>query len=139
MKHALLLIAHGSRRAAANQEFQQQVQALASQLAQPELLVKACYLELCPPGISQALAELAEQGVERIRILPCFLNQGRHVAEDVPADVAEFTGQFPKVEVEMLPYLGAQASYIDFLTQAVTSVQSSPKTGTEGIANDAAC
>ncbi len=116
---AYLLIAHGSRRAAANIEFQQQVEQVRQSLQLEPKQIQGCYLELCEPSIQQGLEILATQGAQQIKVLPCFLNQGRHVAEDVPRDVREFMDANPELRIEILPYLGSTQGYLQLVSSCL--------------------
>jgi len=104
---ALLLIAHGSRREASNIE----VIGIADKLAELSKndfdLVKACFLELAEPGIARAVEACAKQGARDITVLPYFLSAGRHVAEDVPQELANAVEQHPGVSISICPHIGA--------------------------------
>lgn len=103
---ALLIIAHGSRLQASNDE----VIALKNSL-EPALLtqfshLKVGFLELCEPSIKHAITELVTAGFNDIVVMPYFLNKGRHVTEDVPGELEEMRHQFPQVTITSLPYFG---------------------------------
>jgi len=104
-----LLIAHGSRQPTANQE----VQALAARLDAEGVAerVEACFLELAEPDLCVASAALVGAGAHEIRVLPLFLNQGRHVGRDLPALVEVARRQFPEVRFSLLPHVGAAEGY----------------------------
>jgi len=103
---ALLIVAHGSRRATSNDE----VRALTEQLrpqAEAEFAHVACaFLELADPLIPDGLEQCLQAGAEEVVLLPYFLSAGRHVAEDIPNIVAEFTTAHPELKVQIAPYLG---------------------------------
>ena len=82
---ALLLVAHGSRRAASNTEVAQLAEQLQFNLQGDFAMVEAAFLELAGPSIPEGIQLCAESGVKNIVVLPYFLNTGRHVAEDIPA------------------------------------------------------
>src|SRR4029077_17389233 len=81
MKTALLLIAHGSRKAEANDD----LSALADELRQagPYALVEASFLELAEPTIDAAGRRCVAQGAKRVILLPYFLSAGVHVRRDL--------------------------------------------------------
>lgn len=112
---ALLMVAHGSRRQAANEEFFEHVAATAAQAGNRYSDVCGAFLELAEPSIVQGLTALMNKGHSEIYILPCFLNRGRHVAEDIPEDIAAFTSQYPQVNVHCLPYIGSEPRYLSML------------------------
>ncbi len=116
---ALLLIAHGSRSASANAE----IRALAAQLQLRGAggfgsgsgsgsgfeRVEHAFLEMAEPTIVQGGAKLVADGAGEIVVLPYFLAAGRHVAEDIPAEVALIEAQHPEVKIIMAAHLGAAA------------------------------
>lgn len=104
---SLLLIAHGSRRAASNDEVRALAAALAAQPGNGYDHVEAAFLELADPLIPDGLALLAERGATEIVAFPYFLAAGRHVAEDIPAEIAKFAHTRPDVAVRMSGHLGA--------------------------------
>jgi sirohydrochlorin ferrochelatase len=106
----LLIIAHGSRRAASNDE----VRALGERLRamrEPGIdQVEVAFLELAEPSIPEGLARCAEQGAQEIIVFPYFLAAGTHVANDIPAALAIFREDHPEVQVRLASHLGASAS-----------------------------
>jgi len=107
LKRSVVLVAHGSRLEASNEE----VRVLATQLAAlagPMFAAVDCgFLELARPSIPEALLNCIANGSRDIIVLPYFLSQGRHVAEDIPAQVASVSAQYPHVNISIAPYLGA--------------------------------
>ncbi len=83
MKTALLLIAHGSRNADANDD----LHALANELRQAGAyaLVEPAFLELAEPTIDMAASACVTGGAVRVILLPYFLSAGVHVRRDLEA------------------------------------------------------
>lgn len=106
----LLIVAHGSRRGASNQE----VLALGERvraLENPDIQhVEVAFLELAEPSIPDGLARCVDQGAEEIVVFPYFLAAGTHVAEDIPEAMAAFGTQHPGVKLRLASHLGASAS-----------------------------
>ena len=103
---ALLLIAHGSRQATANDE----IRALTAKLRDPGSgfdRVECAFLEMAEPDIAHTGEELAAGGAGEIVVLPYFLAAGRHVAEDIPAQVARIQAQHPHLKITLAPHFGA--------------------------------
>src|SRR5262245_878983 len=96
---AVLLIAHGSRRAEANGDLRQ----LADRLRQrfPDRVVETAYLELTEPTIPQAAANCVRQSATRVLMLPYFLSAGTHVTEDLRRYQTEFGAKWPNVRFEL--------------------------------------
>lgn len=122
MSRALLVIAHGSRRDSANEEFRQQVAGIARLVDHTP--VQAAFLELAEPGIVDALHQLAAGGARQIDVFPLFLNAGRHVAKDVPAEVAEAQAALPEVDIRLLDYLGKSPQLVSLVAQLIADANS---------------
>ena len=107
MKIALLLIAHGSRNAEANDD----LFALAEDLrkAGTYALVEASFLELAEPTIAGAGRRCVEQGAERVILLPYFLSAGIHVRRDLQEHRDRLAGEFAGVEFILAEPLGRHA------------------------------
>ena len=116
---ALLIVAHGSRRAASNDE----VRALTEQLrpqAETEFGYVACaFLELADPLIADGLEQCLQAGAEKVILLPYFLSAGRHVTQDIPNIVAEFIAAQPGLNIRIAPYLGTAPQLPTTLLQLV--------------------
>jgi sirohydrochlorin ferrochelatase len=109
-KRHLLIIAHGSRRQASNDE----VRALGERVREirdPDIeQVEVAFLELAEPGIPEGLARCAEQGAKEIIVFPYFLAAGTHVANDIPEAMAEFSQNHPNIKLHLANHLGASPS-----------------------------
>lgn len=103
---ALIIIAHGSRLASANEEFFALVDTVAQ--ATPDYsLVLPALLEAAPPTLLQACQDAVDKGAQQIVVYPLFFNHGRHVGKDIPALVAEAMEQFPDIDIELRDYFGS--------------------------------
>lgn len=106
---SLLIIAHGSRRAASNDEVRALAEVVRAQPNQAYDHVETAFLELAEPSIPDGLKALAARGATEIVAFPYFLAAGTHVAQDIPEAIAEFTAAQPAVKVRLTPHLGASA------------------------------
>jgi len=113
MSAAILLIAHGSRRADANADLVRVAAALKTRL--PGKIVEIAYLELAQPDIPHGLLLCVEQGATSIRLLPYFLSAGAHVTEDLEMFRSEFQDRYPALECRLCPPLGLHPLMIDIL------------------------
>lgn len=107
---SLLIIAHGSRRGASNDEVRQLADQVRSQPQHAYDHVNAAFLELAEPSIQAGLAALVAQGATDIVAFPYFLAAGTHVAQDIPEAIAEFSAQYPGVTIRLTSHLGAAAA-----------------------------
>lgn len=107
---SLLIIAHGSRRAASNDEVRALAERVRVQSAHVYEQVETAFLELAEPDIAQGLAALAGKGATDIVAFPYFLAAGTHVAQDIPEAIEIFAATHPHVKVRVTPHLGASAT-----------------------------
>lgn len=106
MQRALLLIAHGSRLDAANDEVRalsRRVDAVAGNRFDA---VDCAFLELAEPSIPDGIQRLVAGGADDITVLPYFLAAGRHISEDIPAQVDAKRSEHPEVAITLAPYFG---------------------------------
>ena len=104
---ALLIIAHGSRSADANEEVHRLAERIGRRAEGTLDRVAHAFLEIADPGVAPMVKELAEAGMTEIRIFPYFLAAGAHVMKDIPRVVGEARNAHPDIRFEVLPYLGA--------------------------------
>jgi sirohydrochlorin ferrochelatase len=118
---ALLLVAHGSRRDASNDE----VRDLTRQLRKADgrfQHVACAFLELAEPSIPDGLRAAIAAGAGEVVVLPYFLSAGRHVVTDIPAEVAVVQAEHPEVPIRVAPYLGAAEGLAQILLQQAAGV-----------------
>jgi sirohydrochlorin ferrochelatase len=114
---AMLIVAHGSRREASNEEIRELTRSVAGRAAGSFDRVSCAFLELAEPNIPDGLRALIREGARDITVMPYFLSAGRHVAEDIPGEVDLVRGEFPDVAISLAPYLGLAAGVPDLLIQ----------------------
>jgi sirohydrochlorin cobaltochelatase len=68
--------------------------------------VRLAYMEFIPPTLSDVAEEAARDGKRELLALPLFLAAGTHLAEDIPAQIADARAQFPQLQIELLPPIG---------------------------------
>ncbi len=121
MNH-LILIAHGSRAAAANDEIRRLADGLRPRLDGHYQQIHSAFLELATPSIPEAIDQAVAAGATTVTVLPYFLAVGRHVAVDVPELVAERQKNYPQVCFVFKPYLGmATEAVMDLVTRIALS------------------
>lgn len=112
---ALLLVAHGSRRAASNQEVVELSERLAAAAGESFGVVECAFLELAKPSIPDGIQACIDQGAGEVVVLPYLLSAGRHVVEDIPAEVAVKQRECPDIEIRIAPYLGTADELVPVL------------------------
>jgi len=116
---ALVIIAHGSRRSASNEEVRSLTDKIARTLNQEYAIVHTGFLELAEPLIPDVIEQCIKQGATDIKVLPYFLSSGRHVQEDVPREVKIIGSKFPQVKLQILPHIGGLPQMVELISTAV--------------------
>jgi len=104
---SLLLVAHGSRREASNDEVRELTEKLKAQAATRYDSISCAFLELAEPSIPDGIETCVQAGAKEVIVLPYFLSAGRHVATDIPDEVAIKQKEYPELKIEIAPYLGS--------------------------------
>ena len=112
---SLLIVAHGSRREASNDEVRALTACLREQSGDVYMQVECAFLELAEPSIPDGIRNAIRAGAEQVTVLPYFLSAGRHVVTDVPAEIDVVRKESPDVEIVLAPYLGAAPGLTDML------------------------
>lgn len=110
---AILVIAHGSRVAAANADLERLAALIAER--RPGEIVEHAFLELAEPTIPQAFDACVARGASEVRLLPWFLSAGAHVTQDLERYRRQFQEQQPSIICRLCPPLGLHPLMIDIL------------------------
>ena len=116
---ALLLIAHGSRRQASNDEVKQLAEKLKTMMDNEYPIVLAGFLELAEPLIPDGLEQCKTLGANEIYVVPYFLSAGRHVQKDVPEEINAWQKLNSNIQVHQLPYIGSSPMMLELIKQGV--------------------
>ncbi|MEU6178222.1 sirohydrochlorin chelatase [Streptomyces coeruleorubidus] len=92
---ALLIAGHGTRDDAGAEAFRDFVRKLGAR--HPELPVAGGFIELSPPPLGEAVAELVERGVRRFAAVPLMLVSAGHAKGDIPAALAREQERHPGI------------------------------------------
>jgi sirohydrochlorin ferrochelatase len=101
---AVLLIAHGSRRAEANDDLVKLAGLILSRNQYD--LIEVSYLELATPTILEGGRKCVDRSARRILMLPYFLSAGVHVITDLEEARRQLAHEFPQVDFVLCPHLG---------------------------------
>lgn len=113
-KRGLVLVAHGSRRERSNDEVREVAARLAEASGERYQMVHAAFLELAEPLIPAGIQCCLDNGMEEVVVVPYFLSAGRHVVEDIPAEVAKVTNT-SGAKIHIAPYLGEAQGLTEIL------------------------
>jgi sirohydrochlorin ferrochelatase len=115
---ALLIVAHGSRREASNEEIRELTGRIEAQAGARYDIVDCAFLELAQPSIPDGIQCCINRGADEVVVLPYFLSAGRHVAEDIPNDVKLKQDEHPEVNIRIAPYVGGLEGIAGLMLQA---------------------
>ncbi|HEY6837247.1 MAG TPA: CbiX/SirB N-terminal domain-containing protein [Geobacteraceae bacterium] len=117
MKTAILLLAHGSRIAEANDAVHE-IAALVQNMTDFEI-VEVAFREQHLPNIQAGIDTCVAKGAQRILLIPYFLYLGAHVLEDLPAELEEGRLRHPGVEMEMGRHLGVHRKLAEVVVERI--------------------
>jgi sirohydrochlorin ferrochelatase len=116
---ALVLVAHGSRRQASNEEVIALSGVIAREMKDAYPIVEAGFLELAEPSIPDALDRCVSQGATDICVVPYFLSAGRHVHEDIPGEVDKARVKHANIPMNILTHIGGSPQMKDLIRGVV--------------------
>lgn len=114
---ALLIVAHGSRRQASNQEVVELAQQLAQSKTHDYDLVTAAFLELADTLIPDGIEHCVRSGASEIIVVPYFLNSGKHVTRDIPDVITAIKVHYPDIRIRLTPHIGAASIMPDLVLE----------------------
>ncbi|MHB9862693.1 sirohydrochlorin chelatase [Streptomyces sp. YIM S03343] len=114
---ALLVAGHGTRDEAGAEAFRDFVRKLGRR--NPELPVAGGFIELSPPPLGDAVAELVERGVSRFAAVPLMLVSAGHAKGDIPAALAREKERHPGISYSYGRPLGPHPSLLAVLERRV--------------------
>ena len=116
----LVLVAHGSR----NPEWGVPLEALTDAVARGAGTdrIRLAYSQFASPTLEEVVADAADDGVRRVRVLPLFMTAHGHVERDIRPVVDALRRAYETVEVELLPPVGELASFQEILVQLAREV-----------------
>lgn len=119
MNQALVLLAHGAR----NPNWAAPFEQVAAQLAasQPKLPVRLAFLELMAPDLGTVLRALAQEGIDRVDVMPMFLGGSGHVLRDIPP-LLDAARQELGLDIHLHTALGQQPGMVDAMAAVCLSV-----------------
>lgn len=106
MAIGILLFAHGSRDPNWKKPFELLLIETRRQASGP---VALAFLESMQPDFDAGVRELADQGVNRIRVVPAFLAAGSHLREDLPKMLAAAHTRYPGIDFSVAAAIGESA------------------------------
>ncbi len=118
MKTAILMMAHGSRVAEANDDARE-VAKMVREITGFEI-VEVSFREMHEPDIQQGIDNCVNRGAERILLMPYFLFMGAHVLRDLPEEMERARERYPGLVMEMGGHLGAHRKLAEIETERIS-------------------
>ena len=112
----LIIVAHGSRREASNDEVRELTERIRETSFEFDA-VECAFLELAEPSIPDGIRAAIATGHDHIVVLPYFLSAGRHVMEDIPAQIQTVLEENPDTDVHLAPYVGSAEGIAELILQ----------------------
>jgi sirohydrochlorin ferrochelatase len=105
MKTAVIILGHGSRSGGADETLKR----LAAEVKQRGgyEIVEHAFLQYTLPTPQNALESCIRKQVQKIVIVPYFMQSGTHVTRDIPELVDKARRQHPELEIVVTDYVGA--------------------------------
>ncbi|MFF0781797.1 sirohydrochlorin chelatase [Streptomyces sp. NPDC003720] len=110
---ALLIAGHGTRDEAGAEAFRDFVRELGRR--HPELPVAGGFIELSPPPLGEAVADLVDRGVRRFAAVPLMLVSAGHAKGDIPAALSREKERHPGISYTYGRPLGPHPALLNVL------------------------
>jgi sirohydrochlorin ferrochelatase len=118
---AILLVDHGSRRSAANEQLEEVARLIRAR--DPGRIVRVAHMEIAPPTLADGIAECVAAGATEIVVHPYLLAPGRHSQEDIPAQAAAAAAGHAGVRVRVSQPLGLHEKIVDVVLERVAETK----------------
>lgn len=128
MKTAILVIAHGSRLKAANEDLYGIVRWLRA--ADRWEIVEPCFLQFEEPNLAQAVERAIVQGAGKLVVVPFLLFPGNHLQRDIPEEVDVLRKKYPQAEISLTRHLGIDERLAQMVIERVESALGGSEDGT---------
>ncbi len=116
-----ILLGHGSREPGTEAEIRELCDKLAA--ADPPRRFEHAFLNQ-EPRLETAAARLVAAGCTSIRVLPLLVFIGRHMIEDVPAELDRLRALHPAVTFTLEPYLFRQPGFAPLIADTLRASES---------------
>lgn len=120
--HAVLLLGHGSKAAAANETLKKIAATVEKEGGYG--LVLPAFLQLAEPNIADAVDSIVDKGYKDITVMPYFLYSGLHVTQDIPAEIDAARKKHTGVKMRITRNLGFHNKLIDITIERIEENES---------------
>jgi sirohydrochlorin ferrochelatase len=119
--NALIIVAHGSRKASSNEEVKALGEKVKSLQDKRYALVMTAFLEFATPSLEESILFCVDKGASEIVILPYFLASGNHVTRDIPEVLQKIQALHPLVKITLKEHLGSSSGMVRLLSDMASS------------------
>ncbi len=116
MNTTILLVGHGSRNAAGNEEILEFARRWAA--ANPQWRIETCFIEFAEVLLDEGL-DRAARASQRVIVVPLILNAAGHVKMEIPHHIEQARGRHPDVEFVYARHLGANEKILTILKRSL--------------------
>lgn len=113
----LVIVDHGSRRAASNEMLEVFVEQFAPESGYA--IVEPAHMELAEPSIATAFDRCVARGATKVAVVPYFLSPGRHWHKDIPNITRDAALKYPDVEYVVTAPIGLNPMMKDVIATSV--------------------
>lgn len=121
LNKALIIVAHGSRKASSNEEVIALGEKVKSLQDKRYTFVETAFLEFATPSLEECILSCVKKDASEIVILPYFLASGNHVTRDIPDVVQKVQALQPHVKVVLKEHIGSASGMVTLLNDMAVS------------------
>ncbi|MFC4338077.1 sirohydrochlorin chelatase [Salininema proteolyticum] len=119
MSHMVMIVGHGTVDEEGQAECHKLVEAVRA--ARPDVRVETGFLELCPPPITDTVAQAVADGVDHITVVPLMLLGAGHSKGDIPAALELQQRQHPGLKFTYASPLGVRPELVEAVDERVAA------------------
>ena len=119
--NALIIVAHGSRKASSNEEVKVLGEKVKSLQDKRYAFVMTSFLEFTTPSLEESILSCIDKGASEVVILPYFLASGNHVTRDIPEVVQKIQVSYPQVKITLKEHIGSASGMVGLLSDMAVS------------------
>ncbi|GAB4050019.1 sirohydrochlorin chelatase [Catellatospora paridis] len=123
---ALLIAGHGTSDTDGAEQFRAFTERVGKRLAPRGVTVGGGFIELSPPPLGEAVAELVAGGHRRLAAVPLMLVAAGHAKGDIPAALAREQLRHPGLAVSYGRPLGAHPTVLALLRERLAQAEAAP-------------
>ena len=113
----ILVLAHGSREKDTENTLMEIISMLKAELE--ECIIDIAFLQFNEVNLSKGLDKLVQEGVDDIKVIPCFLFDGVHIRKYIPKEIEEYLKDKPHIKIHLGRTIGADERLAAILADRV--------------------